>query len=82
MRRILLPLLCLLISTQYIYGQTNTFPATGNVGIGTTSRNTSLQVVGTTLNSTANVNYYHNVASYNYAGSSITGTMEISLPNG
>ncbi len=51
----------------------------GNVGIGTSTPDTKLDIAGSSLNSTSSVNHYRNVVSYSASGA-VTGTMKIALP--
>ncbi|MHB8871870.1 MAG: beta strand repeat-containing protein, partial [Candidatus Doudnabacteria bacterium] len=53
------------------------------VGIGTATPNAALDIYnGAILNSGSAINYYRNVASYNNSVRSVTGTMQITLPQG
>jgi uncharacterized protein YaiE (UPF0345 family)/FtsZ-binding cell division protein ZapB len=51
MKKLVLLILIISIETS-VYGQTNTFPASGNVGIGTTTPSTPLQISAGAANST------------------------------
>lgn len=70
MKTQLLSLILTGLSTASIMAQTNTFPASGNVGIGTLSPATSLQVIGTARFGTAS-NY---VQAANNGNLSFSGT--------
>src|ERR1700761_1643759 len=47
MKKIILSLIATLFAINFSYAQTNTFPSTGNVGVGTTSPSHLLDVNGT-----------------------------------
>src|SRR5215831_2724276 len=65
-------LMCLMIFFQSLVAksQTNTFPSTGNVGIGTTSPGYLLDVQGGAVNIQAGANYYYRAGSYLTLGNS------------
>lgn len=66
MKRIILVLIAFCLS-QITYSQTNTFPATGNVGIGTTSPLARLQVTsGTVLDNEITQRWTYNVSPTTY----------------
>jgi hypothetical protein len=56
MKRIMLFVTCLTLSTSFVFSQSNTFPASGNVGIGTSSPFTQLHLYNNTT-SLSNSNF-------------------------
>jgi hypothetical protein len=70
MKRIL-SLLVMLIAVDFSYAQTNTFPSTGNVGIGTTTPSSNLTVVGDVASYTSGT--YSNYLSNTYSNTSWHG---------
>jgi hypothetical protein len=68
MKKIIWPFVfCLLVI--HAEGQTNTFPSSGNTGIGTTTPVTKLEVVGDIKSSSTNYDYYHVVSLASYSAS-------------
>ncbi|HET7117791.1 MAG TPA: hypothetical protein VFI29_14955 [Hanamia sp.] len=79
MRKIIMLSLYLFISTELIYSQTNTFPTSGNVGIGTTTPLEELHIqngnllLSNNLSSLTMGTIKFSTNAYNYAWSGISG---------
>lgn len=70
----LFSLLAMLIAVQFSYAQTNTFPTSGNVGIGTTTPATTLEVNGATTTNPTIIN-----RNSSYSSTDATGTSSLGL---